>query len=158
MFTMNNLSFVVNLIVFGSVNAWYIQLVGNPDGPKVKRTYWTSRISYDLFYGLTAFMHLIFVVKYWLLSRKLSGQNAERCAQIWFYSLTLMIVGTAIADLTVTWSDYDLNSTKYSKAALLSVTGLMYVPEILTVYLLFDALSTIKQRSEMVISTRQVFL
>jgi hypothetical protein len=61
-----------------------------------------------MFYGLTAFMHLIFVVKYWLLSRKLSGQNAERCAQIWFYSLTLMIVGTAIADLTVTWSDYYL--------------------------------------------------
>jgi len=32
------------------------------------------------------------------------------------------------------------------------------VPEILTVYLLFDALSTIKKKSEMAISTKQVFL
>jgi hypothetical protein len=120
--------------------------------------YWTSRISFDLFFGLTAFVHLVFVVKYWLLSRKLMGQDAERCAQIWFYSLTLMIVGTAIADLIVTWSDYDLLGGNYSYKAVLSVTVLFFVPEILTIYLLFDALSTIKQRSEMAISTKQVFL
>ena len=70
--------------------------------------YWTSQISYVLFFGLTAFLHLVFVVKYWLLSRKLMGQDAERCAQIFFYSLTVMIVGTAIADLIVTWPDYAL--------------------------------------------------
>jgi hypothetical protein len=40
----------------------------------------------------------------------------------------------------------------------LSVTVLFFVPEILTVYLLFDALSTIKKKSEMAISTKQIFL
>jgi len=120
--------------------------------------YWTSRISYDLFFGLTAFVHIVFVVKYWLISRKLMGQDAERCAKIWFYSLTLMIVGTMIADLIVTWSDYNLDGGNYSTKTILSVTILMFVPEILTLYLLFDALSTIKQRSELAISTKQVFL
>ena len=41
---------------------------------------------------------------------------------------------------------------------MLSVTVLFFVPEILTVYLLFDALSTIKKKSEMAISTKQIFL
>ena len=113
----------------------------------------------NTFLSLTAYVHLVFVVKYWLLSRKLKGENSELKAQIWYYSLTLMILGTCVAQTWITWDDFTLDATKWITVVI--VTASLFLPEVITVYLLFDAILSIRKSTEgtqYVISPTQVWL
>ena len=95
----------------------------------------------NTFLSLTAYVHLVFVVKYWLLSRKLKGENSELKAQIWYYSLTLMILGTCVAQTWTTWDDFALEMNKWVTVT----TASLFLPEAITVYLLFDAILSIRK-------------
>ena len=92
-----------------------------------------------LFLSLQGQVHAIFVVKYWLLSRKLGNnpKKAETHATYWYYTLTVMVIVTCFLNIGISWNDYKLN---HYPVVIDVITTILFVPEILTIFLLVDAI------------------
>jgi hypothetical protein len=113
------------------------------------RAYRLTKCSIYLFISTVAQSHLIFVIKLWVLAIKVrciasqrEDPSLNKKGQITFYVLTLLVWFACVAEVLVAWNDI---SDDASLKLTLPVTITMFVPQVITLALLFHAYHILKQ-------------
>lgn len=110
-----------------------------------------SKILMLVYLTTDTFVHTIFVVKYWVLSRKITqimnktdDPYIERRAQVIFYSLSGMIFGTFFAGWYYIWNDYSLDDNVPVEI----VSIFMFLPNIIVFGLFFSAIRKLRESTD----------